>query len=113
MGSRQEPSSVKVKRHIIIRLAAENDLSAIFDWYESASSGLGTRFITSFEAGLSYIDRFPESSPLVYLEYRRLLIKRFPYGVLYIVRPTFVSIVAIFHLSRDPSWIQQQLEKRL
>lgn len=52
-----------MSRRVIVRSVAETDLSEIYDWYESASSGLGARFIISFEAGLSLLSRLPEMDP--------------------------------------------------
>jgi plasmid stabilization system protein ParE len=99
-----------VNRTLIVRSAAEKDLTLIHEWYEIASLGLGTRFITCVDASLALIERFPEIGPVFHLEYRRLLIRKFPYGIFYIFRPEFISVGAVFHLSRDPDWIKRELE---
>jgi len=112
MGRGQGPLNFPVSRRIIIRSVAESDLTAIFEYYEHASPGLGGQFVSTFDAGISMLRRFPEIAPIAHLEYRRLLIRRFPYGIFYIVRPSFLSVGAIFHLRRDPAWIRRQLEQR-
>lgn len=44
----------------------------------------------------------PERLPLVPLEARRALLRRFPYDVYFVATPDLVSVVACMHVRRDP-----------
>ena len=39
---------------------------------------------------------------MIYKEIRRLMTRRFPYGVFYLVEATSVVVLAVFHAKRDP-----------
>ena len=44
----------------------------------------------------------PEMFPVVEGDFRRILLKRFPYGVFFQLRADELVVAAIFHLHRDP-----------
>ena len=78
---------------------------------DKQSEGLGDELIIEIEAsavrlaeqpGLGQVVRFPGISPL--FGYRRLLLKRFHYSVVYRVAGQILWIVAIAHTSRKPGY---------
>ena len=71
--------------NLILRPEAEADVADAFTWYERQTLGLGSHFLLCVEAGLSQIRRYPEASPIVYRKIRRVLLRRFPYCVFYII----------------------------
>lgn len=89
-------------RSTIIRPAAEQDLAEAHRWYEEQRTGLGADFLLCVEDGLAKIRTAPEAYPIVHRNVRRLLIRRFPYGVFYMVEPTRILILAVLHERRDP-----------
>lgn len=91
-----------MKRTLIIRPEAERDLAEAHDWYESKVTGLGSDFLLRIEAALSSILRTPEIYPLVHKNVRRALIRRFPYGVFYLVEEAKIVVIAVMHARRDP-----------
>ena len=94
---------------ILIQPEAELDLQEAFDWYEENSRGLGSEFVRAVDASLSQIQRNPLAYPLVYKEIRRKLVRKFPYGVLYLIESETIYIIACFHVKRS----SQQWRKRL
>ena len=88
-----------------IRPEAESDIQNTFRWYEEQRIGLGHEFLLSFEAALEHLQTYPLSGPRTYRLLRRLLLRRFPYGVYYIIYKNRVVIVACFHCHRDPRWM--------
>jgi plasmid stabilization system protein ParE len=44
---------------------------------------------------------FPELYPLVYKDFRRALLHRFPYSVFYVVSAPIVLVVGVVHQARD------------
>src|SRR5664280_1483729 len=61
--------------------------------------------MSSVDACLESIRRRPEMYTVVHEGYRRSLIRRFPYAVLYEQSEATVTIYAVFHTSRDPDVI--------
>jgi plasmid stabilization system protein ParE len=92
-----------VKRSRLIRPDAEPDIAEAYRWYEEQRTGLGADCLLCVEEGLAKIQRNPEAYPLVHKNVRRMLIKRFPYGIFYIVEPPVIIVLAVFHERRDPA----------
>lgn len=95
---------------IIFLRAAETDLLAAWTRYEEASPGLGERFEAQVRAALGRITEHPESAPFYAGEIRRLLVRRFRYGIFYRVHGSRVVIIALLDLRQDPSAIERRLE---
>ena len=91
-----------MKRSILITPEAETDIEEAFRWYEEALRGLGAGFLECLEKGVESIRDNPEMFPIVYRNVRRLLVRRFPYGIFYIVSENLITILAVFHARRDP-----------
>jgi toxin ParE1/3/4 len=87
---------------VYVRREAELDLIDAYCWYEERRAGLGAAFLLSVEAAVALIRRFPESHPNVHKDVRRVLTRRFPYGVFYVVERERIVVIAVFHAKRDP-----------
>lgn len=87
---------------LFFRPDAEADVADAFAWYEEQSPGLGSHFLLCVEAALSQIQRHPDASPVIHRLIRRALLRRFPYGIFYILGDTQIIIVAVFHAKRSP-----------
>jgi toxin ParE1/3/4 len=97
-----------MKKALIVRPDAELDLAEAYSWYEARVSGLGSDFLLSIDASLSSIQRTPEMSPIVYKNVRRGLVRRFPYGIFYVVEEDRIVILGILHARRDPKTWQDR-----
>jgi plasmid stabilization system protein ParE len=82
--------------------SARQDIADAFAWYERQSLGLGLEFLRSVEATVVSIQRHPQMYPAALADYRRALIRRFPYVVFYQGETQRIVIYAIFHCSQDP-----------
>lgn len=90
---------------LIIRPEAEADISDAYQWYEKQRKGLGSDFLLCIEATLDSIQRNPKLYPVIHHEVRRAFIRRFPYGIFYLVEDDLIMVLAVFHVRRDPrSW---------
>jgi plasmid stabilization system protein ParE len=87
---------------LTVREEAELDINSAFEYYENQRLGLGHDFLLCVEEGLSKIERNPLHYKLIYKELRRVLVRRFPYRILYLVRNKQVIITAVFHVRKDP-----------
>jgi toxin ParE1/3/4 len=86
----------------IIRPEAEQDIEAAYDWYESQQVGLGSEFVRAVDMNFGKIVQYPLAYPTVYKQVRRVLLKRFPYGLFYTVLGDTIFVLACFHGKRDP-----------
>jgi toxin ParE1/3/4 len=91
-----------MKKALIIRPDAECDLAEAYGWYEAQVPGLGSDFLLSIDAALSSIQRTPEMYRILYKNVRRALVRRFPYGILYVVEEDRIVVLGILHARRDP-----------
>jgi plasmid stabilization system protein ParE len=96
---------------LLILAAAEHDVDEAFEWYERRQTGLGYEFLRALDARLHFIQRNPEMCGFAERHYRRALIRRFPYAVLYTFSEETVTIYAVFHTSQDPHKLQTRLPK--
>ncbi|MDH5666983.1 MAG: type II toxin-antitoxin system RelE/ParE family toxin [Nitrospira sp.] len=85
-------------------LPAEEEMIAAAQYYEHKSLGLGAEFLTEVERVTASIAAHPEAAPKVKGKIRRRLLKRFPFGVLYVASKDEIVVVAIMHLSRRPGY---------
>ena len=94
-----------MKRTIIIRPEAEQDMRDAYSWYEIQMPGLGANFLLHIDAALRSLQRNPLQYRLVHQDVRRCLVRRFPYGIFYVAEDKRLVVVAVFHAKRDPkSW---------
>ena len=95
---------------LVVREAAEADISEAARWYEERSPGLGDEFLRAVDVALAEITRMPERYAIVRGEARRVLLRRFPYAVYFVAGPELVSVLACFHARRDPRLWQERRE---
>ncbi|MEX0268968.1 type II toxin-antitoxin system RelE/ParE family toxin [Leptolyngbyaceae cyanobacterium UHCC 1019] len=94
---------------LIIRPEAELDIQDAFEWYEAQTSGLGSEFVRAVDTCLSGIGRSPLAYPIIHQKLRRALVRRFPYGILYVFDQDIIAVVGCFHGKRDPQSWQDRL----
>lgn len=95
---------------LVIRSEAELDIQDAYQFYEERSQGLGSEFVRSIDACISKIGRNPRAYPTVYRQIRRVLIRKFPYGIFYLVENRKIIVIACFHVKRDPKHWQKRGE---
>ena len=85
---------------------ASDEFSEAVRWYEARRPGLGGEFFDAVAATLSLIETNPEIGTKISADgqTRRALVARFPYQIVYRLRPTETVIVAIAHLKRRPGY---------
>ncbi len=72
-------------------------------WYEAHVPGLGYEFARALEAAIQSAVRNPFAFAGVEGECRRVLMRRFPYSVVFRPGPKSLLVVAVFHHRREPS----------
>jgi plasmid stabilization system protein ParE len=89
---------------VLFRPEASTELTEAWDWYEARRAGLGGEFVTCVEAAVAGAARTPEVNPRVHGEVRRALVRRFPYGVFYLVEGQALLVLAVAHARRKPGY---------
>ena len=102
-------SEAVMAAEFIIAPEAEHDVSEAYSWYEERRFGLGEEFLSCIDACIQSIRRMPEMHAKVHQEYRRALVRRFPYAVFYEYDEGMVTVYCIFHTSRNPDKWRQRL----
>jgi toxin ParE1/3/4 len=98
-----------VTRTLIVRPEAEADLAASRLWYEEQHEGLGARFIAAVDTTFRRIEANAMAFSLVRGKLRRALVRRFPFGVFYVLTERHIVVVAVLHAARDPRlWGKRQ-----
>jgi plasmid stabilization system protein ParE len=95
---------------LIIAPEAQLDLEAAYSWYEDRRPGLGEEFLSCVDACIQKICRMPELYEKAHEEYRRALVRRFPYAIFYEYTAGIITVYSIFHGSRDPEKWRNRLD---
>ena len=75
-------------------------------WYDEQRFGLGQELLNTIRDALSTIQQNPAiGSPVAErLKSRRLLVRRFPYSIVYLVEANQVLVLAIAHHAQRPGY---------
>ncbi len=93
-----------MKHRLVLGPSAQREIEEAARWYEARQQGLGQAFIHEVLAALEAIASEPNSFPLLSAPYRRKLLDRFPYGVIYKVTHERVYVRAVAHGRRRPAY---------
>ena len=81
-------------------------------WYEEKTPGLGEAFVSAFFACAQELVTYPRQYQKVHRDFRRHLLRRFPYALYYQVEDNKVVVFGVFHCARDPRRVRQELGDR-
>jgi plasmid stabilization system protein ParE len=94
---------------LVVAPEVEQDLDEAYGWYECRQVGLGEESLSCVDACIHAICRMPEMCATVHKEYRRALVRRFPYAVFYEHVAGTVTVLGVFHTARHPEAWRQRL----
>jgi|ERR1019366_2148414 plasmid stabilization system protein ParE len=89
-----------------------DDIAEAANWYRRERHELGSEFADAVYAFLEDIFATPLTRRLVYKDYRRGFMERFPYAIYYRVSRDEVVISLVFHTARNPATMRQILRSR-
>ncbi len=87
---------------LTISEAAEDDILQAFLWYEQQLPNLGDRFEKHISSATLTILENPLKFEIRYGRTRICFLKKFPYGIHFVLNEYEILIVAVFHTSRNP-----------
>jgi toxin ParE1/3/4 len=103
---------------LIVKLhrRAEAEIREAAQWYGRQSEGLDRRFLQAIREALEELEnhpgRFAKLETLsADLPFRRVLIRDFPYVIVYEVLEAEVFVYAVMHASRRPNYWQRRLRR--
>jgi len=88
---------------------AQQDLIDGFHFYERQSEHLGDYFLDSLFADIDSL-RLYAGIHVKHRGYHRLLSKRFPFAIYYLVESEVVRVRAVLDCRRDPTWVEDRLK---
>jgi len=80
------------------------DIKEAYKWYEEQSVGLGEELFDEIERSYQAITEFPKAWAPFPHGFRRYLLSRFPYSIIYKIDDESIYIIAIMHNSRKPNY---------
>ena len=89
-------------RRFTIQPEASLEANEAFNWYEDQQPGLGAEFYRELIRCFEFIIENPLLSRITYRGLRKRKLDRFPYLIIHKVTDDEISVVSIFHGSRNP-----------
>jgi len=84
------------------------EIKAAYTWYQDKAAGLGDDFIHELESSFGAIVELPQTWPKFKKNFRRFLLSRFPFSVIYRQQGAKIFVVAVMHQSKKPNyWLQR------
>ena len=94
-----------------IAVSAKHYLESIHRHYERERNGLGSEFLDVIGHSIRRLKEFPNAWPLFHAGTRRLILDRFPYGVVYRAGSMEIVVVLVAHLKRRSAYWRRRSAK--
>ena len=88
---------------------ASRDFREAIGWYRSRSPGIAAEFRLTVSDVIRHIVNAPQRWPKYLHGTRRLVLRRFPFSIVYVDDVRVVSIVAVAHSKRKPGYWKARL----
>jgi plasmid stabilization system protein ParE len=89
--------------------AAEDEFLRAVAGYEVERTGLGAEFAADVERATRRIASFPRHGSPYLAETRRIVLRRFPYSVVYWPDPQDLLVIAVAHQRRKPGYWRKRV----
>ncbi len=87
---------------------AELEFLSAVEYYEECQKGLGRKFISEIQFAVDKITEAPFRYRVIRSPFRRYLVQKFPYGIMYTIEPDHIRVIAIAHTRRKPKyWVKR------
>ncbi len=86
---------------LIIKPRAIEMAKEAYQWYEDQQAGLGDLFLLELESCYDKLEAWPDSYAKIKKNFRQIILKTFPYVVVFEIFKNDVVIYAVFHTSRS------------
>lgn len=96
--------------NIKILKSAKRDLEEGYYFYEYQREGLGNYFLESLMSDIESLHIYAGIHSIHFDRYHRLLSKRFPFAVYYVIEENEIGIYAVIDCRRSPAWIRKRFQ---
>jgi plasmid stabilization system protein ParE len=87
---------------LVVEAAAEAEILETPEWMARRNPVASERFLAAVDEALAAIENNPLQYQVVRGIVRRVLVRRFPYALLYSISDDRVVVTVCFHTHRDP-----------
>ncbi len=85
------------------------EIKVSYSWYQGKAAGLGDDFINELESAYETIKEYPLGWPFLKQDFRRFVLPKFPFSVIYKINSDTIYVVAVMHNSRKPDyWLNRK-----
>ena len=92
---------------LVFRPEAQREIFAAQSWYEDRAQGLGLEFARAVDVVIDRISRTPTAFTRLEAQYRHLMLRKFPYSIIYHATDAEIVVVSCFHHRCKPaSWMR-------
>ena len=98
-----------INKKIEFHEAAALEYEAAFEWYFERSEEAAKRFAAEVEIAVAMISKAPQRWPQSVQGARRVLLRRFPFAVIYRDQPAVIQVLAVAHAHRRPGYWKVRL----
>lgn len=91
----------KAKFQIEVKEHALNQIRETFLYYEDCAEGLGEKFLQAWENAAFQLEFNPDGFQKKYKSFKQVVIRNFPYVIIFEIDKTSIIIYSIIHTSRN------------
>ena len=88
---------------------AEEEMTEAALFYEAASSQLGSDFLDDVQRAVDRLRAFPQAGEAITSDFRRTLLHRFPFSLIYAIEENVIVVIAVAHHARRPWYWQSRV----
>jgi toxin ParE1/3/4 len=94
---------------VFLLRAAQADIRRTAQFYEEEAAGLGSDFLAEIDRAVGLLEQNPVLGAPLPRGARKLLLRRFPFLVIYRAEAEHILVLAIAHQCRHPdSWLDRR-----
>lgn len=93
---------MKRERKLVYTTSFHESVLKAIDYYETAQKDLGDYFLASLADCLNSLKRNPEIYKVFFKSYRQAPVRKFPFVVVYRVKPDEIVIENVFNTYQNP-----------
>lgn len=86
---------------VVFHPSAEEEFKEAILWYGNQQKGLDTEFIRCIDDAVQKIKRNPRIYPKEFENFRKKVVRRFPFKIIYEIVDEHIYILAVFHSRRN------------
>jgi plasmid stabilization system protein ParE len=91
---------------VLFHPAAEEEFKEAVLWYGNQQEGLDLEFVRCIDDAIQKIKRNSGLYPIEFENYRKKVVRRFPFKIVYEITEDHIYILAVFHSRRNPEQLK-------